>query len=125
MSASKEESTAWWTLTRLSQRLSSHVFFKHVPAVLGRDNCGKLSCQGRQEGDLAEKGGEWIAFVIALVSADLSVTSDVREKRHFANSGKVLYTEFIAGSTNLWVSGAKWKDRPLVCKLLRISRRQQ
>ena len=85
----------------------------------------RFGSQGRQEGDLAEKGGEWIAFVIALVSADLSVTSDVREKRHFANSGKVLYTEFIAGSTNLWVSGAKWKDRPLVCKLLRISRRQQ
>ena len=71
MSASKEESTAWWTLTRLSQRLSSHVFFKHMPAVLGRDNCGKLSCQGRQEGDLAEKGGEWIAFVIALVSLQI------------------------------------------------------
>ena len=67
MSASKEEFTAWWTLTRLSQRLSSHVFFKHVPAVLGRDDCGKLSyCQGRQEGDLAEKGGEWIAYLLLL-----------------------------------------------------------
>lgn len=92
MSASKEESTAWWTLTRLSLRLSGHVFFKHVPAVLGRVTVGKLSCQERQEGDLAEKGGELIAFVIALVSADLSVISDVREKRHFANSGEVLYT---------------------------------
>lgn len=26
------------------------------------------------------------------LSADLSVISDVREKRHFANSGEVLYT---------------------------------
>lgn len=58
-----------------------------------------------------------IAFVIALVSADLSVISDVREKDTLPIVVKFLHSEYIAESTNLWVSGAKWKGRPFVCKL--------
>ena len=51
--------------------LLRHILFKHVSAVLGQDDWGKLSQQGRQEGDLAEKGGEWIALVLALVSPQI------------------------------------------------------
>lgn len=75
-----------------------------MSAVLGQDVWGKLSQQRRQEGDLAEKRGEWIVLVLALVSLQICLISEVGKKRPFANSGEVIYNLSVLKDQlyNLW-----------------------